>query len=511
MQKDLKDIAETLSIIERKILPFLENNIHLKELAKKSNADETETHRALQFLENKNIVKIHVNTKEIIKLGENGKKYLKEKLPEIRFFKALENNTLSLEEIKQKARLDQNEASVSIGILKRNNLLETINTEKGQRFKLKINNLPKEITEAQEILEKIANTETTKTNIEKRLYENLLRRKELIEIQEIKDTRIELLEIGKELKNVKIEDTIEAVTSQVIKNKEWKNKNFRKYDIHSQVPSINRGRRHFVEQSRDYIKRIWLDLGFKEMTGPLAQTSFWCLDSLFMPQDHTAREMQDTFFIGSKNKIKEGKIPKELSEKIKAVHENGWTTGSKGWGGEWKDNIAKQILLRTHTTGLSSMTLNKLKKEDLPVKFFSVGRVYRNEALDWKHLFEFHQVEGIVVDPNANLKHLKGYLKEFFRKMGYTDVKIKPSFFGYVEPGCEIFAYNPMKHEWVEVGGAGIFRPEVTKPLLGFECPVLAWGIGMERVITEYYKIEDLREIYKNDLKQLREMKEFMK
>ena len=93
--------------------------------------------------------------------------------------------------------------------------------------------------------------------------------------------------------------------------------------------------------------------------------------------------------------------------------------------------------------------------------------------------------------------------------MGYTDVKIKPSFFGYTEPSAEIFAYNPVKRQWVEVGGSGIFRPEVTKPLLGFECPVLAWGLGMERIITSYYGINDLREIYKNDLKYLREVKEF--
>src|SRR3989344_5751230 len=219
--------------------------------------------------------------------------------------------------------------------------------------------------------------------------------------------------------------------------------------------------------------------------------------------------MQDTFYLmGEKNNVKIGKIPRDLSKIVKTVHENGWTTGSMGWGGKWKEDIASEILLRTHTTVLSALTLNKLKKEDLPAKFFTVGKAYRNEALDWKHLFEFYQVEGIVIDPDANLRNLLGYLREFFKKMGYTDVKIKPSFFGYTEPSAEIYAYNPIKREWVEVGGSGIFRAEVTKPLLGFECPVLAWGIGLERVITGYHKIKDLREIYANDLKQLREAKE---
>ncbi len=512
--QDLKKLAETLSSIEKNILPFLENKINLKDLIKKSKTGETETNRALQFLENKNIVKIHITSKEIIKLDNNGIKYLKEKLPERRFIEALKYKTLSLDEIKNIGNLDQDEVGVSIGILKRLNSLETT---KDKEIKFKLNEKGKELLnnkfESEKFLE-IINEQLEVKSIDQKyeiILNELKRRKNIIKIEELKECNIELLDIGKELKKIKIEDSIEELTSEVIRNKEWKVKNFRKYDIHSQVPTISRGRRHFVEESRNYIKRIWLDMGFKEITGPLIQTSFWCLDSLFVPQDHTAREMQDTFFLGAKNKIKEGKIPSELAKKIKAVHENGWTTGSKGWGGKWKYEKAKELLLRTHTTGLSAMTLNKLKKENLPAKFFSVGKVYRNETLDWKHLFEFHQVEGIVIDPDANLRNLLGYLKEFFKKMGYTNVKIKPSFFGYTEPSAEIFAYHPIKKQWVEVGGSGIFRPEVTKPLLGFECPVLAWGIGMERVITEYYKIEDLREIYKNDLKQLKEMKEFMK
>ena len=201
------------------------------------------------------------------------------------------------------------------------------------------------------------------------------------------------------------------------------------------------------------------------MQGTITQTSFWNLDTLFVPQDHPAREMQDTFFIGTKHKIKRGNIPEELVKKIKEVHENGWTTGSKGWGGKWNSDKAKEILLRTHTTALSSKKLARIKKEDLPAKYFSIGKVFRNEALDWKHLFEFYQVEGIVVDPNANFRHLIGYLKEFYKKMGYDKIKIKPSFFPYTELSCEVYLLHPTKKEWIETGGAGIFRPEVTKPL----------------------------------------------
>ena len=152
-----------------------------------------------------------------------------------------------------------------------------------------------------------------------------------------------------------------------------------------------------------------------------------------------------------------------------------------------------------------------LKKENLPKKYFSISRVFRNEAVDWKHLFEFSQVEGIVVDPNATFRDLIGYLKVFFKKMGYLDVRIKPSYFPYTEPSAEVEVLHPVKKEWIELGGAGIFRPEVTKTLMGFECPILAWGLGMERIITEYYKIQDLRNMYDNDINDLKSKKWWLK
>jgi phenylalanyl-tRNA synthetase alpha chain len=250
-------------------------------------------------------------------------------------------------------------------------------------------------------------------------------------------------------------------------------------------------------------------MGFKEMKGSLMQTAFWDLDALFVPQDHPAREMQDTFFLSkpAKGKI----IDAELFKRVKATHENGWTTGSKGWQYKFSEEKSQENLLRTHTTVLSARTIAALKKSDLPAKFFSVGKVFRNEALDWKHLFEFYQVEGIVIDPNANMTHLKGYLREFYKKMGFEKVRIRPSHFPYTEPSAEVEGFHPIKKEWVELGGSGIFRPEVVKPLLGFEVPVLAWGLGLERVITEYYHITDLRDCYKNDLEQLRTIKKWMK
>jgi len=295
----------------------------------------------------------------------------------------------------------------------------------------------------------------------------------------------------------------------MIKNGSWKNKSFRRYDIEINVPSINGGRRHFVNEALEYVKKVWLELGFKEMNGQMIQTSFWNFDALFTAQDHPVRDMQDTFFIRNPGK---GSLPeKKVVNEVKNTHEDGGTTGSLGWQYNWSDEEAKRNVLRTHTTVLSAKTIASLKKEDIPAKYFSIGKCFRNETLDWSHLFEFNQVEGIVVDPDANFRHLLGYLKKFYEKMGYEQVRIRPAYFPYTEPSAEVEVLDPIRKEWIELGGAGIFRPEVVKPLLGKDIPVLAWGLGFGRIVPKYYGITDIRELYKNDLKQLREIRAWMK
>jgi len=151
------------------------------------------------------------------------------------------------------------------------------------------------------------------------------------------------------------------------------------------------------------------------------------------------------------------------------------------------------------------------EKIKLPKKYFALGKCFRNETVDWSHGFEFNQSEGIVIDENANFRHLLGYLKEFFKKMGYEKIKFRPSYFPYTEPSVEIDVWHPEKKIWFELGGAGIFRPEVTIPIFGRHVPVLAWGPGFDRMLMNNYKIKDLRELYKNDLTQLRRIKFLIK
>ncbi len=510
---DLKRLIDGLHSLERKVLPVLEKHTMLNDIMTASGLKDVEVMRALQWLENKKVLNIETKDMKVLILTDKAKFY--KELPERLVLNNLTEKEIILDDLKKKTKLSDSEINACIGLLKKK---DAISVSNDKTLKLRLNENGKKLagkkTEEEELFNKLLNQSVNfekLNNIEINTF-NELRARGLVSLDHIKYRSIKLTDLGKELIKHKIEtNIIEALTPEIIRNKEWQKKKFRSYDIKINVPSINRWKRHFVDQSIEYVKRIWLDLGFQEMEGNIVQTAFWDLDALFVPQDHSASDIQDTFFVGSKGSILKGKIQLDLAEKIKKVHENGWNTGSKGWGGKWKPDAAKEVLLRTHTTVLSAIALSKLKEKDLPIKLFSIGKVYRNEALDWKHLFEFYQVEGIVVDLNANFRHLIGYLKEFYKKMGFEKIKISPSFFPYTSPSLEVSVWNPIKKQWIETGGAGIFRPEITKVLLGFECPVLAWGQGLERILVDYYNMIDLRDIYSNDLKMLRDVKEFIK
>lgn len=498
-----EEIIESLSPIERKILPYLNEDIG--KIIEKSGLDEVSVVRALRFLENKGIVKIKTSEETIIDLGTNGIYYKKNHLPERRLLLLLEEkNNISLEEASKLSKLTENEFKVSLGVLKGKAQISLNNG------KISLTASREELTKKtlEEHLIEMLPINIEKLNPESKFaLENLKKRKDIIMIGKKNIISFSISDFGKSLAGKKIElDLIEEVTPEVIAN--WnKNKKFRKYDLNAQAPRIYGGKKHFVNQSIEYAKRIWTDLGFKEMKGPVVESSFWNFDALFTAQDHPVREMHDTFFVkGAKAKIPSGSV----LEKTKQAHEKGVGT-SKGWQYSWDVEKARKVVLRTHTTGVSARTIAGLKKEDLPAKFFSIAKVFRNETVDWKHGFEFYQTEGIVVDPNANFRHLLGYLREFYKKMGFEKIKFVPSFFPYTEPSVEVQFFHPERNEWIELGGAGMFRPELTIPLFGTAVPVLAWGQGFDRIIMDYYKILDLREMYSNNLKILREKPAWIK
>ncbi len=510
---DIKELVGKLHPLERKIIPVLRHTNVFSEMVKKSELKEVEVMRALQWLQSKEVLKINENVREVILLGENGKKALRHGLPEKLFLESIKSKAKLLDKIRKETKLSLQEMSACIGLFKGKATIHispdkviTI-TEHGRK-------LFEQETLEESLLKKISSEEVDASQLkdeERFAFESLKKRKDMVRTSLKKEWFVILTDIGKKLltANISADKVIEKLTPAMLRAGSWKNKEFRTYDIKAKVPGIARGKRHFVNQAIQSAKSIWLEMGFKEMTGTVVQTSFWNFDALFTAQDHPVRDMQDTFFI--KNP-KQGKLPeKDFVNTVKKTHEDGWTTGSTGWQYKWNEEEAKKNVLRTHTTCLSAHTLANLKKEDLPAKFFAVGRCFRNETIDWAHLFEFNQTEGIVVDKDANFRHLLGYLKQFFKKMGYEKARFRPAYFPYTEFSIEIDIFHPVHKKWVELGGAGIFRPEVVKPLLGIDVPVLAWGPGFDRMIMEFFKINDIRELYKNDLKQLREIKEWMR
>lgn len=490
-------IIKSLSPLELKILPYLEFDID--EIIKKTGLDRVSVIRALRFLENKKVLELSSSKKSIIELGVNGIYYKKNELPERKLLHMIESGRpVSLHEARELVKLSDNEFKVSLGILKKKGF---INIKEG-RIMVQVSKAQLvEKTPEEMLIEKIPVDLESLDEDEKKVFEELKSRKDIIEIKEDTDLEIKLTDLGKKLSGKEIKlGLIEEVTPEIIKNMP-KNGEFRIYDLKAPVPVIHSGKRHFVNRSIRNGRRIWLDLGFKEMSGDYAVTSFWNFDALFTAQDHPVREMHDTFFI---KKII-GDLPdKKLVERVKEAHEKG-VLGSKGWQYSWKESEARKVLLRTHTTCLSAKALASLNLKELPVKYFSIGKVFRNETVDWSHGFEFNQSEGIVVDPSANFRHLIGYLKQFAEKMGYKRFRIQPAYFPYTEPSLEGAVWNEEKQKWVEVIAAGIFRPEVTYPLLGTNVPVLAWGPGFDRLMMAANNIKDLRELYKNDIKKLRE------
>lgn len=506
---DIEKIAESLSPNEKKILPFLRDKV--SDICKKTNLDKTSVLRALEFLQNKDIVKLEVRKRDIIEIGLNGSLYLKKGLPERRVLNLLgTKRIIPLKDVPKESGLSGDEFKASLGVLKRKNLIELKNG------KMVFNANKEEISKksSEEIFLEMLPVEAGELSPEQIVVlKSLKERKNMVEIREEKTTEIVLTDFGRKMvkHDIKNEDLIEQITPEMLKKESlWKGKKFRRYDVLSETPSIHGGKRHFVNQSIDYGRKIWTEMGFKEMNGNCVVSSFWNFDALFTAQDHPVREMQDTFFLSSRK----AKLPdKEIVDAVRNSHEGKLKNlDSRGWGYDWKEEDAKKLALRTHTTCISAQTLQKLNpEEDLPAKFFAIGKCFRNETVDWSHGFEFNQSEGIVVDEKANFRHLLGYLKVFFKKMGFDKIRMRPAYFPYTEPSVEIDVWHPEKKKWLELGGAGILRPEVVVPLLGKNIPVLAWGPGFDRILMDYHEIKDLRELYKNDLTKLRKMKFLIK
>ncbi len=467
-----------------------------EELIKLLNIDQAAIERAFLALTSEGLATSRIEKVQQITLTQDGKDALKNGLPEIILLKEIKEGRNKVNLISEKSRI------IGLGLAKRKNFIEIENgtlkiTKEGEKA------LKEDLEEIKE-LKKIQEGKSSKMI-------DLLSSRKLISISEKTKKYIKATQKGLE-KEIAITDEISNLTPEMLVKGSWKNAKFKPFNIKAESEPLYPGKKHFVREVHDYIKDIWLSLGFKEMRGPLVVPSLLNFDALYSRQDHPARELHDTFYVKNPSISKLKKYTEEIKNSIKAVHENGGDTGSIGWRYKWSEEISKKNVLRTHTTSVSAETLIKIaKNNEIPSKYFSVGRCFRNETVDWKHSAEFFQTEGIVIDENANFRHLLWYLKKFFKKMGYENIRFRPAYYPYTELSVEPEAYNEERGAWVGLGGSGMFRPEVTKPLMGREIPVLAWGLGLDRIVMESHKLKDIRDLYLSNMDILRKSKLWMK
>jgi len=462
--------------------------------------------RATLTLREKNLVKIKERKQTIVKLNKEGKLYAEKKLPERRILDTLyaKGGETAIANISQEVDIPPSAIPVALGWLVRKNWA-VINKEKNA-LSLTPNSLTRKPPKGndEKLLPLLAERETAIVEeLDKSMQQAVatLKRRKLIETKEMSMYELGLTREGWKLieKGIEAVEEVSQLTPELIITKKWRETKLRKFDVTAAGPTIYPGKVHPLQQIIQRAREIFLEMGFTEIRGPLVETAFWNFDALFQPQDHPAREMMDTFYLASP---KAGKLPsKNVVAAVAKVHEDGWVTGSKGWGYKWDSKEAKRLVLRTHTTTETIKYLSQHKKP--PIKVFSVDRVYRNEQVTYKNIPEFHQIEGIVVDEDVTLRDLMGTLKTFYAKFGLKKVEFWTCYFPYTEPSAQAMVYHPKLRRWIELCGMGMFRPEVLAPM-GIKYPVLAWGGGLERLAMIELGLDDIRLLYGNRLEWIR-------
>lgn len=456
-------MSQVFHEIEKKIIASLRDNPKQspESLEKSTQLSPDQIRRGIEWLKLKNLAIVTESKSSILSLGKNGLESFAKGLPERRLLDLLNTGPRKLPDLQKELGFV---FGPSMGLARKNNWIEVSLDE------ISIKNPPSELL-GEKTLKLIGNEKLSKDKIDGDDLSGLLKRPDFIIEDVVKTKEISLSDLAK---SIKISDSVGGI------------------DVEADVPEIFVARTHPLKDTIDEIREIFVTLGFSEILGNMTQSSFWNFDALFTPQDHPARELQDTFYLDGINAKKIG-----TPEQIRKVSES----HKKNWRYQWDINEARKMVLRTHTTCVTIKHLAENKPDE--ARIFSLGRVFRNEKVSYKHLVEFNQIEGIVVGKDASLRNLMGIQREFYKRIGITKVKFWPTFFPYTEPSLQTMVYNEKLGKWIELFGMGIFRPEVTKPL-GITQPVLAWGGGIERIAMLKYGVGDVREFYNNNLGWLR-------
>jgi len=500
----MSETPKPLHNLEKRLLKTICNNRgdDLDDLSKKAGMSLDQIRRAVEWLKSKRLISTEIKKSTTITLDIEGLKAADEGLPERRLIQRIveQGNLVEMEDLKRKFSSTEQEFSAALGNARRNGWIIIQSIENRPYVRVSSETA---ISPVEKLLKRLELGKLLKTDLssdEKKILIDLKKRPNYILEQESKKISLQPTPIGlNTLEELGEEEDLDTLTPDILITGKWKNRAFRQLNLESPSPPIYPGKKHPIQRFIDEVREIFVSLGFTEIEGQIVQSCFWNFDALFIPQDHPAREMQDTFYLSG---IKTEEIEdKDVLRNVKNVHENGGKTDSLGWGYKWNPLKSKDNVLRTHTTAVTVKYLADVKPDEARV--FSIGRVFRNEKVTFKNLAEFYQIEGITVGKRVNLRNIMGLLGNFYSRLRLKKVKFWPTFFPYTEPSLQSMVYFEKLGKWVELCGMGIFRPEVTRPL-GVKNPVLAWGGGLERLVMLRHNVSDIRDLYNNNLGWLR-------
>ena len=510
----MQDNKSQLHPIEKSLLKTLADNqsTTIEVLSETTGLKIDQVRRGIEWLKYKDLVLIKDKSTVKISLGKNGLNAIDNGFPERRLVDLVKQGSDTMRKLANAGVFRDDELGVAFRNAVHVNkwLAQEPASKNSEETRLVVLPGADEESPEETLLRKIHATPVMSQNqlsnmggSESKAFESLKKRHFVVEKKE-RESEIILSDKGRQLiehqqlnykgPDMKTgEQLVNQLTSQLITSGGWKNVKLSSLDVEAPAPTVHAGKKHPLQNLIDEIKEVFIGMGFLEIEGPFVQSSFWNFDVLFTPQDHPAREMQDTFYVPQKKQILTAD-DQQYIESVSRVHKNGWKY-------EWDLEEAKRTVLRTHTTPVTIKYLADNKLQDARV--FTVGRVFRNEKTSYKHLVEFNQIEGIVTGSNMTLRDLIGLQTEFYSKLGINKVKFWPTFFPYTEPSLQSMIYNETLDRWVELFGMGIFRPEVTEPL-GIKNRVLAWGGGIERIAMLRFGLNDVRDLYANNLGWLR-------
>ena len=482
-------------------------------LMKDTGLSDSAIMRSGLVLQEKNWVKISVNPHTMIRLTDEGEKYAIECLPERCLVDAVIslNGRTALDKAAEKACLKPQFVKIALGWALRKKWA----TFDSKTSTVQVTHSP-DGGEDEILLRKIRGRDWVPLSevLNEKEAISVLKKRQLLIVEEKTERGLKITDEGiaaiQKVKHeastdlsssITIRKVVTQITPELIITGKWRDAALQKYNVEAPVAAFWPGKKHPYLSFLDEVRAKLVTLGFKEMTGTAVETSFFNFDALFTPQDHPARELDGIYRV-KKPEFGDVSAYADAVNHVKAAHENGGDTGSTGWGYKYSKREAERLILRGHGTCLSARTLLS-KNLEVPSKYFSIARVYRPEVVDKTHLSEFNQVEGIIVDEKLTLRDLLGVLGKFALEIAGADkIRFKPDYFPFTEPSVELSAYKE-GFGWVEFGGSGIFRPEVTEPL-GVKVPVIAWGLGVDRLFMMRAGMDDIRCIFSQNLDWLR-------